>query len=192
MRRIRSPCAASTSSTGRTDMPGSMGGYATMSVASAALLVWSARGCSVPGALAERCPPRSFLRARMIMEHRAILGGANCRRPAGMPGISGGFRHQPGHFGLRPVDTGFRACVEFPSRSSWPCEAFGKPQTSPALYARARRHATIVFRLMFSPAENPFEARNRRNLVSRQQDSLAVAGSPPKRLRAVAVPSQPI
>ena len=167
MRRIRSSWAASTSSIDRTEMPGSTGGYANMPVASAALLGWSARALSVPGALAGRCPLKKFLRARMIAGKvgvHAILGGANCQRPAGMTGFSGGFRHQPGCLWSDPVDTGLRACVEFQSRSSWPCEAFGKPQTSPALYAHA--HSTArTWRPVFwsSPAENPLEARNRLN-----------------------------
>ena len=98
----------------------------------------------------------------MIMEHRAIVGSAACERPAGMTGISGGFRHQPGDFGLRPVDTGLRACVESPSRSSWPCEAFGKPQTSPR-FTRKLDGTHLVCGLLSSPPKNPLEARHRLN-----------------------------
>src|SRR5206468_12703940 len=120
----------------------------------------------------------------------AILGGANCTRPAGMAGFSGGFRHQHGCFWLDPVDTELCACVEFQSRSSWPCEVFGKPQTSPALYAQARRHVLGV--------DSCLVRRRilwRRGIVLTRLASTGFFGGswqPAQAAHAVAVPSQPI
>src|ERR1700681_1022778 len=193
MRRIRSSWAASTSSMDRTGMPGSTGGYAKTPVASAALPVWSARAFSVPDAFDRRRPPRKLLRVRMIAGQvgvHAILVRAYHTRPAGMAGFSGGFRHQHGHFWSDPVDTVLCACVEFQSRSSWPCEAFGKPQTSPALYAQARRHALGVDYCLVRR-----RILWRRGIVSTRLASTGFFGGswqPAQAAYAVAVPSQPI
>ena len=107
MRRIRSSWPASTSSMDRTGMPGSTGGYANTPVASAALLVWSARAFSVPGALDRRSPPRKLLRARMIAGQSSrsmrFSVGLTTRVQPEWPGFQGAFGISPVVFGWTPL-----------------------------------------------------------------------------------------